>query len=152
MATTIGFVGLGNMGGPMVARLLAAGYTVHVFDIDATALQSAVDAGATASASAAECAALADVFMTSLPRPDHVAEVMLENKALNARGLRNFIHSSSADDVIPKPFVRIELKHRNMLVGGSVKNKLRLVLTKDAGHPAAINNVCEEAMDLYILC
>ncbi|MFK7919687.1 MAG: NAD(P)-dependent oxidoreductase [Ilumatobacter sp.] len=72
----IGFVGLGNMGGPMCRRLVAAGYAVTAFDIDADALTEAVAGGAVASASAAECAAHADVFMTSLPRPDHVAAVM----------------------------------------------------------------------------
>ena len=77
--TTIGFVGLGNMGGPMVARLLGTGYTVHVFDIDADALQTAVAAGAKPCTNAAECAAVADVFLTSLPRPDHVENVMLTN-------------------------------------------------------------------------
>ena len=82
--TTIGFVGLGNMGEPMVARLLGAGFPVHVFDIDADALQTAVAAGATPCTNAAECAAVADVFLTSLPRPDHVENVMLTNHALAA--------------------------------------------------------------------
>lgn len=73
---TIGFVGLGNMGGPMCRRLVGAGYEVIAFDIDAAALATAVEAGASAGASAADCADRADVFMTSLPRPDHVAAVM----------------------------------------------------------------------------
>ena len=30
--TTIAFLGLGNMGGPMAANLVAAGHTVHGFD------------------------------------------------------------------------------------------------------------------------
>lgn len=73
---TIGFVGLGNMGGPMCRRLVGAGYDVVAFDIDRTALEAAVEAGAEAAASAAECARSSDVFMTSLPRPDHVDAVM----------------------------------------------------------------------------
>ena len=31
--TTIGFIGLGNMGAPMVKNLLAAGHTVKGYDI-----------------------------------------------------------------------------------------------------------------------
>jgi len=73
---SIGFVGLGTMGGPMCRRLVAAGYPVTVFDIDAAALVRMVESGATASLSASECAAVADVFLTSLPRPDHVESVM----------------------------------------------------------------------------
>lgn len=72
----IGFVGLGNMGGPMCLRLVSAGYDVTAFDLNNEALGRAVDAGASAAASAAECAACADVFLTSLPRPDHVEAVM----------------------------------------------------------------------------
>jgi len=72
----IGFVGLGNMGGPMCRRLVGAGYDVVAFDISADALATAVEAGAQAGTSAADCAQSADVFMTSLPRPDHVAAVM----------------------------------------------------------------------------
>jgi 3-hydroxyisobutyrate dehydrogenase/2-hydroxy-3-oxopropionate reductase len=80
----IGFVGLGNMGGPMCRRLLAAGHDVRAFDLSSAALAEAVAAGATATASAADCAAPADVFLTSLPRPDHVARVLRDDGALAA--------------------------------------------------------------------
>lgn len=72
----IGFVGLGNMGGPMCRRLIGAGYPVCAFDLNQAALAEAVAAGATPAASAAACAAGADLFLTSLPRPDHVQSVM----------------------------------------------------------------------------
>ena len=72
----IGIVGLGNMGGPMCLRLVAAGYPVVAYDLNADALAWAVAGGARAGASAADCAAQADVFLTSLPRPDHVEKVM----------------------------------------------------------------------------
>ena len=80
----LGFVGLGNMGGPMCRRLTDAGFTVTAFDIDAVALDAAVEAGAERSDSASSCAAVSDVFLTSLPRPDHVDSVMRENGALAA--------------------------------------------------------------------
>ena len=72
----IGFIGLGNMGGPMCKRLLDAGYRVTAFDLNAIALDTAAAAGATRSLSAAECAANVDILLTSLPRPDHVEAVM----------------------------------------------------------------------------
>ena len=37
----IGFIGLGNMGGPMAANLLKAGHSLTVFDLSKTALQAA---------------------------------------------------------------------------------------------------------------
>ena len=73
---TLGFLGLGNMGGPMCKRLLAAGFKVTAFDINEAALASAVDAGASRAVSPADCAARVDIFLTSLPRPDHVESVM----------------------------------------------------------------------------
>lgn len=72
----VGFVGLGNMGGPMCRRLVAAGYDVTAFDVNRDALQATVDSGARAGDSAVACARNADVFLTSLPRPDHVVSVM----------------------------------------------------------------------------
>ena len=80
----IGFVGLGNMGGPMCRRLLDAGFPLTAFDLSPDALAVAVTAGARAATSAAECARVADVLLTSLPRPDHVASVMRDGGALQA--------------------------------------------------------------------
>ncbi len=51
MATEIGFVGVGNMGGPMVRNLLAAGYAVTVCDSQQSAIDACVEAGATAAGS-----------------------------------------------------------------------------------------------------
>lgn len=72
---TIGFIGLGNMGGPMAKRLVAAGYEVSAFDINPDALAEIVAVGATGAASANDCAG-ANILLTSLPRPDHVEAVM----------------------------------------------------------------------------
>lgn len=59
----MGFIGLGRMGRPMAAHLLRAGYILHVFDIRAAAVEPLVRAGASAAASPAELARLADVIV-----------------------------------------------------------------------------------------
>jgi len=65
--TTIAFLGLGNMGGPMAANLAAAGHTVRGFD-PVPALQAAAkDKGAGIFGSGAEAVAGAEVVITSLP-------------------------------------------------------------------------------------
>ncbi|OHC58760.1 MAG: hypothetical protein A3D16_17265 [Rhodobacterales bacterium RIFCSPHIGHO2_02_FULL_62_130] len=81
----IGFVGLGNMGGPMCLRLLAAGYPVTAFDLNPEAMARATAAGARAASSAADCAAGSHIFLTSLPRPDHVETVMAGEQGALAR-------------------------------------------------------------------
>lgn len=64
----IGFVGVGNMGGPMALNLLKAGHAVKVFDLSQTAVENCVDAGAEAAASAADAASDVSVVITMLPR------------------------------------------------------------------------------------
>jgi len=84
VVVSLGFVGLGSMGGPMCRRLARAGYTVQAFDIDPAKVADAVQAGAVAAESAAACASSSHIFLTSLPRPDHVESVMVAGGALEA--------------------------------------------------------------------
>lgn len=65
--TTIAFLGLGNMGGPMAANLVAAGYTVHAFDPVEELKAAAQAKGATVFDGASAAVADADVVITSLP-------------------------------------------------------------------------------------
>jgi len=73
----IGFIGLGNMGGPMVANLIKAGNEVKAFDLSADAMARAKAAGAAESATAGACAADVDVVVTMLPAGRHVREVYM---------------------------------------------------------------------------
>jgi 3-hydroxyisobutyrate dehydrogenase len=61
----------------MVRNLLAAGHEVTAFDLVATALDSAVAAGAGGARSAVEVAGTAEVVITMLPEGRHVREVYL---------------------------------------------------------------------------
>jgi len=71
----IGFIGLGNMGGPMARNLVKAGHDVTVFDLNAEAVAAAGRAGATAAASTAEAASGREVVVTMLPAGRHVEAV-----------------------------------------------------------------------------
>lgn len=73
----IGFVGLGNMGGPMVANLLKAGHRVHVFDLSDAAMGRAVAVGAVAAGSPRGAAEAGEMVLTSLPTPGAVEAVYL---------------------------------------------------------------------------
>jgi 3-hydroxyisobutyrate dehydrogenase len=63
----IGFIGLGNMGGPMAANLVKAGHKVAAFDLSADRMGAAVAAGAAASADASAAVSGADLVITMLP-------------------------------------------------------------------------------------
>jgi 3-hydroxyisobutyrate dehydrogenase len=73
---TIGFIGVGNMGGPMAANLIKAGHAVRAFDLDAGAVSRAEAAGAVAVGSAVEAAEGAEVVITMLPMGRHVRAVL----------------------------------------------------------------------------
>lgn len=73
----IGFVGLGNMGGPMARNLLKAGHAVTAFDLVPAALDALIGAGAARAASAAEAADGAEVVITMLPAGQHVRDAWL---------------------------------------------------------------------------
>jgi 3-hydroxyisobutyrate dehydrogenase len=75
--TAIGFIGLGNMGGPMAANLLKAGHEVTGFDLSAPALEQLVAAGGKRAASAAAAAAAGEIVITMLPAGPHVRAVYL---------------------------------------------------------------------------
>ncbi len=73
----IGFIGLGNMGGGMVANLLQQGFDISVYDIQRDKAEVLIAAGANWQNSIPEIAINADVIMTSLPGPKQLEAVML---------------------------------------------------------------------------
>ena len=76
--STVAFLGLGHMGGPMAANLLAAGHTVRAFDPVTALKEAAAEKGAQVFDSGSEAVAEADVVITSLPNGDIVKAVYAE--------------------------------------------------------------------------
>ncbi|MGE5273621.1 MAG: NAD(P)-dependent oxidoreductase [Verrucomicrobiota bacterium] len=77
----VGFVGLGHMGVPMTARLVAAGHEVRGFDADPTARARA---GAAAVGSLAEAAAGVEAVVLMLASSAIVRQVVLDEGLLDA--------------------------------------------------------------------
>ena len=74
----IGFIGLGNMGQPMAARLLEAGFALTVLDADEKAQQAFVGQyGGTLASSLSELGANCNVVITMLPDGHAVRRVVL---------------------------------------------------------------------------
>jgi 3-hydroxyisobutyrate dehydrogenase len=74
----IGFVGLGNMGGPMAANLVKAGHEVVGYDLAAAALDALATAGGTPAASVPAAIAEAEIVVTMLPAGPQVRQVYTE--------------------------------------------------------------------------
>ncbi|MBM4439815.1 MAG: NAD(P)-dependent oxidoreductase [Candidatus Rokubacteria bacterium] len=77
MATRIGFVGLGAMGGNMARRLAGQGFTVAGYDVSAANAKRSGDAGVKLVGSPAEAADGADVVCSSLPDPATIRRAYL---------------------------------------------------------------------------
>ena len=73
----IGFIGLGNMGGPMARNLVAAGHAVKGFDVTFAAVEAAKAAGIAPVETAAEAARDVEVVFTMLPAGRHVRGIYL---------------------------------------------------------------------------
>ncbi|MFP3383080.1 3-hydroxyisobutyrate dehydrogenase [Tritonibacter scottomollicae] len=87
----IGFIGLGNMGGPMAANLAKAGHDVTGFDMADVAIE-----GVTMAKSAAEAATGADVVITMLPNGDILRHVASEIVPAMSAGAA-FVDCSTVD-------------------------------------------------------
>ena len=86
MATpTIGFIGLGRMGGPMSLRLINAGFDLVVFDTNPDAPAPQKNAGAAVGASSKDVFDSVDLAFVSLPTPDIVEKVVLGGVSQGSR-------------------------------------------------------------------
>jgi len=81
---TIGFIGLGLMGGNMVENLQNKGYELSVMDLDKAAVAATVARGATEAASAKELAANSDIVMLCLTTSDVVEKLVYSDDGILA--------------------------------------------------------------------
>ena len=90
----IGFIGIGNMGGPVSKNLKAAGYHIVGYDIAGTAERA--PEGATVGRNAGDVATQSDIIMMSLPDGNIVQEVTEEIIATNDRRTVTIIDISTS--------------------------------------------------------
>jgi 3-hydroxyisobutyrate dehydrogenase len=104
--SNIGFIGLGNMGGPMAANLVKAGHSVRGFDLSPAALEAAKAKGVAIASTAAEAVADADIVVTMLPSGKHVVGATTGETGLFAAAKPGtlFIDSSTIDVASARAF------------------------------------------------
>jgi 2-hydroxy-3-oxopropionate reductase len=127
----VGFVGLGIMGKPMVLNLLKAGIDTTVYDINATAVEALVEAGAKAAASPKELAAGSDVVITIVPNAA-IVESLLEAEDGILAGVKPgtiIVDMSSVSPVASQKFAKTVEKHGCSFLDSPVSG----------GEPGAIN-------------
>jgi 3-hydroxyisobutyrate dehydrogenase len=97
--STIAFIGLGNMGGPMAANLIKAGHRVIGVDVTEAAIARHVEAGGEKGASIGEAVGAADVVVTMLPSGREVSALYLGPAGIIAKAKAGalLIDSSTID-------------------------------------------------------
>ena len=99
----IGFIGLGNMGGPMALNMIRAGHSLTVYDIRRAVAEPHLAAGAKWADSPAAVAADSEVVFTSLPGPKEVEEVATGEGGILSKLARGAVYadlSTNAPSVI----------------------------------------------------
>lgn len=110
---TYGWIGLGNMGGPMTANILDGGHRVQGFDLDPQALREAAQRGVTTVGSVAEAVQGADVVFTMLPKGEHVRAVFDGESGIWAHAAKStLLVDSSTVDVETSQFCHDESARR----------------------------------------
>jgi 3-hydroxyisobutyrate dehydrogenase-like beta-hydroxyacid dehydrogenase len=142
MSSLVGFVGLGQMGGPMTRRLRASGQELVVHDVRRAAVEALVADGAEPAASPAEVAARAEVVLVSLPTPEVVRAVALGRDGLiHGSAIRTYVDLSTTGQVVAVE-VAAALAERGIVtldapVSGGVRGAKEGTLAVMAAGPAA---------------
>jgi 3-hydroxyisobutyrate dehydrogenase len=95
----VGFIGVGNMGGPMARNLIKAGHSLKVYDLSDEAVSFAIQSGAKRAASVQDAAKGVDFVVTMLPVGANVREVFLDDGVLAAADRGTVLIDSSTIDV-----------------------------------------------------
>jgi len=98
---TLGFVGVGRMGGPMASRLLDAGHSLVIFDTNAAVMQPLADRGATIASSPADVASKTAVVFLSLPTPPVLQAVAIDG-VLKGTAVKTMIDLSTTGPSVAK--------------------------------------------------
>src|SRR6202012_1805159 len=99
----IGFVGVGRRGGPMVRRLLQAGFDLTIYDKSEAVIAPLVELGATRADSPVAVASAAEIVLASLPTPPIVQAVALGPNGIGeGTKIKIFIDVSTTGSTVAK--------------------------------------------------
>jgi 3-hydroxyisobutyrate dehydrogenase-like beta-hydroxyacid dehydrogenase len=150
----IGFIGLGQMGGPMSKRLVDAGHDLCVFDTSPAAVKALTDQGATAASSPREVADRAGIVFTSLPTPPVVRQVALgEGGLIEGSRIRVMVDLSTTGTVVARE-VAAGLAEKNITwadapVSGGVKGAAAGTLAVMLSCPAATRDEIADLLAVF---
>lgn len=129
--STIGFIGLGIMGGPMARHLVKAGHTVVGYDRSEERMQALVEAGGSAAESLAQAVKDAEIVAVMVPDSPDVQAVLLSDDGV-------FTHAQPDTLVIDFSSIRPDVTAE--LAATAVQRGLRIIdAPVSGGEPGAVN-------------
>ena len=144
----VGFIGLGNMGGPMASHIIAAGHEVTVHDLRQEAAQTQLEHGAKWANSPRAVAAASEVTFTSLPGPTEVEAVALGEEGILSGSYPNSVYidlSTSSPTLIREIHVAYQEQNVHVLdapvSGGPVGAQAATLAVMVGGDPAIYERV-----------
>jgi len=144
MTETVGFIGLGKMGQPMVRRLLAASYRLAIHDLDERATAPYQDNPAvTVCASPRAVAEQAGVVLLSLPTPEALHAVVLGEDGITRAGTVDCIidlstSGATATRAVAAELVRLGVGFLDAPVSGGVSGAAQGTLSVIVAGDAAL--------------
>ncbi|HVV60323.1 MAG TPA: NAD(P)-dependent oxidoreductase [Pseudolabrys sp.] len=134
----IGFIGLGNMGGPMARRLVAAGHKLVVCDTRNDATAPLVALGAALAASPQDVADRVETVMASLPSLEVSEKVATgEGGVIHGKRIKRFVDLSTTGSRVAAK-IAAELAKKNIVqidcpvsggIGGASKGTLAVMVS-----------------------
>ncbi len=151
----VGFIGLGNMGGPLAGFVLKAGFSLVVHDIRKEAAVSLVERGAVWAGSSRDVAAACDVICVCVPGPPEMRAVTLgAGGALEGvkPGAVVIDHTTNAPDVVREVGIAMEKRGAHLLdapLDGGREGALEGQLTLFVGGDEAVLRRVKPVLDTF---
>jgi 3-hydroxyisobutyrate dehydrogenase len=110
--TSIGFIGLGHMGNPMVHNLLKAGFKVHVYDVAPAAVKAVTEWGAMVADSIATLTKKSDVVISSVQTGQQVSDICLAEDGIFAHAKPGMLYiDCSSIDIVTTRALHVKASH-----------------------------------------
>src|SRR5512139_3743368 len=150
----IGFIGLGNMGQPMVRRLIEAGHKLVVYDTRNDAVAPLVALGAQVASSPQDVADRVETVMASLPEPQVVAKVAVgEGGVLQGKRIKRFVDLSTTGArmaaTIAAGLAKRDIVQIDSPVSGGVAGAMKGTLAVMVSGPKAEIDLLKDALAVF---
>jgi 3-hydroxyisobutyrate dehydrogenase-like beta-hydroxyacid dehydrogenase len=150
----IGFIGLGNMGGPMARRLIEAGHKLIVYDTRNDAVAPLVALGAKLASSPADVADRVETVMASLPSVPISAKVATgEGGIIHGKRIKRYIDLSTigsrAAAEISAALAKKNIVQIDSPVSGGVGGANKGTLAVMVSGPQADIDVVKDALSVF---